>query len=256
MALDDVIRERDAFVDSMEDGLKRALETLQAQFVRSAPRDLAFYRDANLVFRLLLDSGLEEIIDSLPFPQRSRFVRDVAVEVGANPDDIDSLSIRGARLANLGFIEAVSREAANAIRSNLLLANLQRSPRSVSDIVDSVRGAVGGAVFANGRLEVQVNTAMAVFDQQIQDEIAEQTGFDQFIYSGPSDALIRPFCRSLIAAHKTYTAAGIEKLNGHPDLHRYVPPNVRVFRGGLNCRHMWVAVDPKFARDEGFKPAE
>jgi len=153
------------------------------------------------------------------------------------------------------LIEAHSRRAADSIRANMLAANLSRTPVTHGQILDSVRASVSSSLFSTGQLETQIKTAMATWDQQVQDKIGEDTGLSHYIYWGPRDGITRPFCRSILRMQRVYTDAGIEQLNSHPELHNYVPPNVRIHRGGYNCRHMWLPVSARWAEARGYKPA-
>jgi hypothetical protein len=57
---------------------------------------------------------------------------------------------------------------------------------------------------------------------------------DVFIYVGPVDERLRPFCRGHVG--KVYTRAQIDALdNGQL-------PNTFLTGGGWNCRHVWHAV--------------
>lgn len=65
-------------------------------------------------------------------------------------------------------------------------------------------------------------------------------GADYFLYDGPADAKNRAFCADIVRRRSVFTFRGIRALNNHPDLHKYVPPNVFVLCGGHNCRHLWL----------------
>ncbi len=66
----------------------------------------------------------------------------------------------------------------------------------------------------------------------------------RYRYSGPVDKLERPFCRHLTSVAKAYTDEQIGKMdNGQLE-------NVKVTRGGWNCRHQWVIDTEEFAAQE------
>lgn len=74
---------------------------------------------------------------------------------------------------------------------------------------------------------------------------------DYWIYAGPADNRNRAFCADIVRRNSVFTSRGIEKLNAHPDLHKYVPPNVGIMCGGHGCRHVWLPVQPGSPLFEG-----
>jgi hypothetical protein len=64
--------------------------------------------------------------------------------------------------------------------------------------------------------------------------VAKDAGYTKYIYLGPVDGLIRPFCMARVG--NVYTKEEILDMdNGQID-------NVLMTGGGYNCRHKWVAV--------------
>tara|TARA_Y100001973_G_C5207560_1_gene342715 strand:- start:3069 stop:3839 length:771 start_codon:yes stop_codon:yes gene_type:complete len=253
MALKDLIDARERLIDSMEDSLRRQLEAVRERFIGSIPSNVETLRDADFVFRLLLDSGYAGIIDGLPYDARLQAVTSIASETGVDLSKVSTAPIDALRTSNQALIAAHSRAAAERIRASLLFASLSPTPVPFGEIVSSVRAAFDSAVFSQGQLETQVNTAMAAWDRQLMDEIAEQADVSLWVYMGPSDKLTRPFCRDLLQKGKAYTERGIQELNGHPSLHGYIPPNVKVYCGGYNCRHMFSPVSDRWAEKNGYK---
>lgn len=92
-----------------------------------------------------------------------------------------------------------------------------------------------------------LDTAFSIHDRVAIRELGEE-GKDRFqdywIYAGPADKRNRAFCGDIVRRNSVFTSRGIDKLNAHPDLHTYVPPNVSVMCGGHGCRHIWLPIQP------------
>jgi hypothetical protein len=80
--------------------------------------------------------------------------------------------------------------------------------------------------------------------------ILEGMGAPFYAYVGPVDSKNRPFCANIAPRKAVYTPRGVESLNRHPLLAKYVPPNVAVLCGGYNCRHLWM---PMMDAPEGWE---
>lgn len=75
-----------------------------------------------------------------------------------------------------------------------------------------------------------VDTAVSTFSRQMEQLDATGEPDELFVYVGPVDEKMRPFCRELIG--KVRTRAAIDRLdNGQL-------PNVLLTGGGYNCRHL------------------
>jgi len=256
MALKDLIDARERLIDSMEESLKKQLRAVRDTFIGSIPTNIETFRDADFVYRLLLDSGLAATLDGLDYDARLNAITRIASETGVDLGKVSTAPIDALRVSNQSLLEAHSRVAAERVRATLLFASLSPSPVPFGSMVTSVASAVDGAFFSRGQLETQVNTAMAAWDRQLMDEIAEQADTSLWVYMGPMDKITRPFCRDLLGKGQTYTERGIQELNGHPLLHSYVPPNVKVYCGGYNCRHMFTPVSDKWAEQHGYGDSE
>ena len=252
MALKDLIDARERLIDSMEASLKRQLQAVRDNFIGSLPADIERFRDAEFVYRLLLDSGLASALDGLDYEARLNAVIGIAGESGVDLSKVSTAPLDALRASNQSLLEAHSRAAAERVRATMLFASLSPGPVPFGSIVDSVSAALNGALFSRGQLETQVNTAMAAWDRQLMDEIAVQADVSRWVFMGPMDKLTRPFCRDLLQKSRTYTERGITELNEHPLLHSYVPPNVKVYCGGYNCRHMFTPVIDTWARQNWY----
>lgn len=74
-------------------------------------------------------------------------------------------------------------------------------------------------------------TALADYVQMVAGVKAIDKGISTFIYSGPVDTRIRPFCLSRVG--RVWTRTTIDKMDNHQ------LPNTFLTRGGYNCRHWW-----------------
>ena len=255
-AIDELLREREALLDSIEDSFKDQLRAVRGQFINNLPVGLDNLRDAQFVFDLLNDSGLSNALQNLGHNSRLSMVARIAEESGIDIGRIDPANLRALRTSNQALLEAHSRVAAERFRATMLAVSLVPAPVPVASIVESVGKAIDGALFSKGGLETQVNTAMAAWDRQLQAEMADQAGTNLWAYFGPSDRLTRPFCRAVLGMGKVFTDSELDELNTHPLLHNYVPPNVKVYCGGYNCRHMFGPVLESWAKQSGFKVPE
>jgi hypothetical protein len=78
------------------------------------------------------------------------------------------------------------------------------------------------------------DTAVSVFARQVEQVTSTGEPDELFLYVGPVDEVVRPFCRTWIG--KVRTRAAVDALdNGQL-------PDVFVTGGGYNCRHKWARV--------------
>lgn len=99
-----------------------------------------------------------------------------------------------------------------------------------------------------------LDTAFSIHDRIAMRNLGEEEVErfqDYWIYAGPADNRNRAFCGDIVRRNSVFTSRGIEKLNAHPDLHKYVPPNVGIMCGGHGCRHVWLPVQPGSPLFEG-----
>lgn len=250
---EELVRERDLLLDQLEAQTRTALESVRDEFLRRASANLEAYRDTEYTYKLLLDSGLAATLDNLGFEQRTAAAARIAQSTGVDLDNLSARNVRALRTSKLELLEARSRIAADKVRATMVGLGSLRRPIPFEQVVETIENEVDRALFGREGLRGDIETEMAAWDRQIQDEIAEEAGLELFIYAGPLDKITRPFCRSVLRAKRAYTAEEIEELNQHPELDKYVAPNVRTYCGGYYCRHQWVAVMEGFAESEGYK---
>lgn len=78
-------------------------------------------------------------------------------------------------------------------------------------------------------------TQIAAYNNLLTFKIAEESGIETFLYSGPLNPTTRPFCRAHVG--KIFTKEQILKMDNGQGL------PVMETCGGYNCRHQWVATE-------------
>lgn len=78
------------------------------------------------------------------------------------------------------------------------------------------------------------STTVSIYTRQV--EALQSTGEpdEAYLYSGPIDARVRPFCHEHVG--KVFSRKAIDQMDNNQ------LPNVFVTGGGYNCRHTWMAV--------------
>lgn len=143
-------------------------------------------------------------------------------------------------------------EAADAMGRAVRLASTTGA--SVATLERDIAGKMGGSI-AQARTLVDTATmgaARLVFVEDVEDA-SERAGVPMvYAYLGPDDQITRPFCATILTrtTGQVYTAAAIEQMgNGQ------IEP-VRVYGGGYNCRHRWVAMTRREAGRRGLVVVE
>jgi len=101
--------------------------------------------------------------------------------------------------------------------------------RPVADLLDDLAEALD-LELAEAR--TLYDTTVSVFGRQV--EALKAREGDVYVYLGPADTKLRPFCHEHVG--KVYTRDEIDALNNGQ------LPNVFLTGGGYNCRHVWTAV--------------
>jgi hypothetical protein len=103
------------------------------------------------------------------------------------------------------------------------------SQRPAKDLIEDLADALD---IEEQQARSLYDTAVNVFGRQV--EAMKSTADDVFVYMGPADVKLRPFCRQHVG--KVFTRPEIDALdNGQL-------PNVFLTGGGYNCRHTFHAV--------------
>lgn len=131
--------------------------------------------------------------------------------------------------ARAGFEQARARMLQGIDQTGKLDADVLEQARRV--FVDYMHSKVAVAVMVWQRLVVQIAARRIL------------GGVDWlWRYAGVRDNRNRPFCASVLDMDRVFDDAQVEELNEHPQLHAYVPPNVRTLCGGYGCRHVFLPV--------------
>lgn len=120
-----------------------------------------------------------------------------------------------------------------AVATELWKATVQGvfSSRPAAQIVDDLAELLDRSVPA---MRTLFDTSISVFARQVESLSVPQEPERPFVYTGPNDDKVRPFCLEHLG--KVYTREAIDALdNGQL-------PNVFLTCGGYNCRHGWTAV--------------
>ena len=139
------------------------------------------------------------------------------------------------QLNAVGSLEnAMDMAAATAVKRTLFSVGGLR----FGDLVETIGNAMEVAI---PQARTIADTSMNVFYRTATDLAFDQIAKDQpgemrYRYTGPDDALTRPFCEDLLAADESYTKAEINAMNAG----RSQPGPVFLCAGGWNCRHSWI----------------
>ena len=182
--------------------------------------------------RLLREAGYDEVVDRM-----TRRSLDAAIEtLGRNTrvgrsvrafTTVDLTGLDALRTLRLGELLNQGDEIGISLWRSLVRGLYGQQP--VRAIVEDLADALD---IEAAEARTLYDTTTAVFGREV--EANKGTPADAYMYSGPIDAVMRPFCAQQIG--RVYTEAEITALdNGQlPD----------VFRtgGGYNCRHLWMRV--------------
>lgn len=189
----------------------------------------------------LLESGLDDLIRSLPLRERAFSIARTL------PEDAPDGTTRGLEDAAQGVkntLYSAVRTLALAIvtlATQMTLFRRTGFKQAVSDLLDPES------------LAQEFNQALILWDRIVLDRIGDLKEDPLWVYDGPADKRNRPFCAEIVRLPRAYTREQIEKLNSHPLLADYVPPNVFMLCGGYNCRHVFLPVSRAFADQNGLE---
>lgn len=250
----------------MSDDLQRARESV-ARAIET--RVAAFYDELVLVWRRL-DRRVADVVrnaaDASPTAviraaRANRLKRELAqaLELAGYGDLVDTSTgasleplvtrVEGIRtiaeLTPFGSADRVRLEALKALAGEDLLlegdavahalwkATVQGvfSARPVDAILDDL-----GQVLDRTAPQVRTlyDTSISIFAREAEALGVPEDPERPFVYTGPADDKVRPFCREHLG--KVYTRAAIDALDNKQ------LPNVFLTGGGYNCRHGWTAV--------------
>lgn len=172
------------------------------------------------------DAALAAVADPLD-SLASSILRGREVGAALGPNVAETLEAwKTLRLADL---LAIGDDAARVIQRVALDGML--GLREVDRLIDDVSKALE---LSQRQARTVYDTAVSVFSRQVEQLTSTGEPDELFVYVGPVDEVMRPFCRTWIG--KVRTRAAIEALdNGQL-------PDVLTSGGGYNCRHLWKRV--------------
>jgi len=211
----------DSFLEEAESVVPLLADKILRELNPESDEDLV-----NLGFwlALLLELIEENLIKRVPLDQRAE-----ALTQQFGQQVVDTSPLIAQMRSNVGVMAAhVTTKTSEAIM------NQKRGEELIQAIEKAIESGLADFVRS-------LDTSMSMYDRLFMEEVG-RGGTGVWRYAGPSDARNRPFCGAIVRNKILYTDSGIEKLNNHPLLHSYVPPNVKMLCGGYNCRHVWVPV--------------
>lgn len=189
---------------------------------------------------------------NLGIAQRSASMLEQSLDTAGYRDLVEQAYLGLPALVEFGGIAGAAAEFAafdvNSLEAFRLMKGLE-----MTDLFDSfasdasqiiLRGALGGQ--SRGELVAELmelldetrphaatlyETALSDFVMTLTALRSDNTADEKFLYTGPIDMRIRPFCLAHVG--RVYTRAEIDGMtNGQL-------PNTFITRGGYNCRHQW-----------------
>lgn len=251
--IEQILNQRERLLDETERRIARSLDAIEAAFFTFNNADPELYKDAERVRSLLLQAGLTDLIDSLPYDELAELEFRLAQQH-------QSPERRSDMVFPIAAILAARQDIFNTVNQRVLqvssdiASNVSQSASLISLNVGSLFDIISGRFRKVKRdLATALNTSLHVSSRSVQESLTSQFQEPLYIYSGIRDSKNRAFCADVLDRNNAYTESGIQKLNKHPLLLPHVPPNVKTLCGGYNCRHMFAVVSREFAEKNGMK---
>lgn len=121
------------------------------------------------------------------------------------------------------------------VRSVLMKQVILGEKINPDDLIDGKSDAF------RGRIETDLNTTVAGYSRAINQKKAADAGVTKFLYAGPDDERIRPFCAERV--NRVFTLDEIKQWDNDQGL------PAEVYLGGYNCRHRLIALSDKLAEE-------
>lgn len=237
---------------STERAFKRGLVQAQKQLISDImtaadnPESLAVLLspDADLT-TFILQSGLGDALAD--FIASTDDIRD-AMTKGLSAVGIDPTA---STQPQLDFLQA---QAANAIFEDVIAPDFKSAVRSaLTSIVQEIPLTVVKSNLemrlqrSTGRQLTEIKTQVSEYGRSITATAAAAADLDLYLYTGPIDGIVRPFCKQLV--NLVVDEKQMSQLNngqGRP---------VKTSCGGYNCRHSWSPVTAGFVEAADLKRA-
>ena len=158
--------------------------------------------------------------------------------------DVDREAIKVLKKNSYTLFEALGEGSLEKIAEQMYNQVVGRG--KYADLVNSISGILTGRLDKRGKpmtqyAELWANDTMMNFNNQLHLMKAEEGGLTSFIYYGDIIATTRDFCAARVM--KVYT---IGQINSWKYKWTGKSGPAMTHRGGWNCRHHWVPVDPEW----------
>lgn len=229
-----------SFVETLQTFLERTLR----EVVDQLPSDGATIKEAAKVLggleSALKDKGLDARFGKLATIFQDEF--DLVAEEFLGTTGKDALLSGFTRKNINAFVDqrllmasSVVSGYVDDVRSIVLDAVVSGKKINAKDIVQASEGK------AISHIETEINTTLMAYQRILHKEKAKKAGITKFLYVGPDDAIIRPFCQEHVDG--IYTDEEIAEMDNGMSL------PVEIYCGGYNCRHHWRPVSDELAAE-------
>jgi len=174
----------------------------------------------------LIDDAIDEpFMDLANEVMHSSSIAAKAAELTAT----DERALRVIQDQRASELLGIANDAATVISNVILNGVVGAQPKD--DLIDSLSEALGNSF---EQAHTVYDTAVTIWARQVDQIKATGAPDELFIYMGPVDQKVRPFCREYVG--KVLTREDIDQLDNEQ------LPNVLLTGGGYNCRHQWKRV--------------
>lgn len=245
-----------ALLEEIRAALSRQIETLVARLA-TEPGTGALAKDkvalANAtkvrqqVFAAMQKLGVEPAL-TVAEERSAAAAREAARAVNLGTFEPDTVGMLDKIVSGqLDEVTATFKEAEAQIARAMRIGTTTGAP--LNELIREV-GATIDASFSKAQAAVDsaVMGANRLVRFEAGEKAADASGEEYvYLYEGPDDAKIRPFCKAHIG--RAYTKAALERMDAGSNQ----PGPVRIFLGGYRCRHMLVPMSIVDALDEGIE---
>lgn len=242
----------------------RRIEIAAADLSRADFATVAEYELAVQAF--FNDSGGEELIEN--YLDTMLALEDEATGYYRLFDIQPRLNSEAAEMLNflieyheVNLRELVDDRIVRPLRNTILLANT--TDTTPDALRDNIRAELdryeittaSGTEFTDNQVETLLREGIVQYNRQVNEEVAQEVGFQIYQYFGPQDGKTRDACQVMgnSAPHGVpgmYYRDEVEAFTSQLNL----PFPALTGAGGYNCRHRWVAVSLEYAQEQGFIP--
>lgn len=239
MSVTDELEQFSEYIDRVADELSGLLTKHFEEVFGQDPED------ENLFHKLIM-SGILDDLARMPIDGVVQRTARVLRADGRNISNEQlALAVANERSRMVSYMRAEARAGFEQARARIL-QGVALGGRVERDVLEQA-----SKVFVD-YMHSKVSVAVMVW-QRIVIEVAARDIFKGkkwlWRYAGVRDNRNRKFCASVLDMQRDFDDSQVTELNQHPDLHPYVPPNVRTLCGGYGCRHVFLPVSMTEAGD-------